>query len=56
MAELLEEQKRFQKLIGNMGKAGLMSKGGELTNMMRNPKQVRRFCRGAEVPSKDTNE
>merc|ERR1719456_791722 len=40
VAELLEEQKRFQKLIGNMGKAGLMSKGGELTNMMRNPKQV----------------
>lgn len=38
--ELLEEQKRFQKLIGNMGKNGLMSKGGELTNMMRNPKQV----------------
>merc|ERR1712093_701112 len=38
--ELLEEQKRFQKLIGNMGKNGLLSKGGELTNMMRNPKQV----------------
>jgi len=38
--ELLDEQKRFAKMVANMGKTGLMSKGGDLTNMARNPRQV----------------
>ena len=38
--EMLDEYKKFQKLIEKMGKNGLMGKSGELANMQRNPGQV----------------
>ena len=38
--EMLEEYKRFQKIIEKMGKTGLMGKAGDLSNMQRNPGQV----------------
>merc|ERR1719456_1991535 len=40
VAELLQEHKRFEKMIGKMGKAGLMKETGDMANLMRNPKQV----------------
>jgi len=38
--ELLCEHKRFEKMVGKMGKAGLMKETGEMSNLTRNPKQV----------------
>merc|ERR1719387_1123252 len=38
--ELLHEHKRFEKMVGRMGKAGLMKDTGDLTDLKRNPKQV----------------
>ncbi|KAF4724818.1 hypothetical protein FOZ63_013905, partial [Perkinsus olseni] len=38
--ELIEEHKRMQKMLQRMGKTGLLSKAGDLTNMVRNPQQV----------------
>lgn len=40
VAELLHEHKRFEKMVGKMGKAGLMKETGDMANLMRNPKQV----------------
>jgi signal recognition particle subunit SRP54 len=40
VAELLEEHKRFEKMLGKMGKAGLMKETGDMANLNRNPKQV----------------
>merc|ERR1719421_1838512 len=40
VAELLHEHKRFEKMVGKMGKAGLMKESGDMANLMRNPKQV----------------
>jgi|Transcript_74412 signal recognition particle subunit SRP54 len=40
VAELIHEHKRFEKMVGKMGKAGLMNESGDMTNMTRNPKQV----------------
>lgn len=39
VAELLHEHKRFEKMVGKMGKAGLM-KDGDMPSLQRNPKQV----------------
>merc|ERR1719263_496087 len=39
IAELLHEHKRFEKMVGKMGKAGLMKDSGDL-DLKRNPKQV----------------
>merc|ERR1719401_2875190 len=38
--ELLHEHKRFEKMVGRMGKAGLMKDTGDMTDLKRNPKQV----------------
>lgn len=38
--ELLNEHKRFEKMVGKMGKAGLMKDTGDMANLSRNPKQV----------------
>ncbi|EER04636.1 signal recognition particle 54 kDa protein 2 [Perkinsus marinus ATCC 50983] len=38
--ELIEEHKKMQKMLQRMGKTGLLSKAGDLTNMVRNPQQV----------------
>lgn len=38
--ELLREHKRFEKMVGKMGKAGLMKETGDMANLNRNPKQV----------------
>merc|ERR1711924_6713 len=40
VAELLHEHKRFEKMVGKMGKAGLMKESGDMANLNRNPKQV----------------
>lgn len=40
VAELLQEHKRFEKMVGKMGKAGLMKETGDMQNLNRNPKQV----------------
>merc|ERR1712070_856612 len=40
VAELLQEHKRFEKMVGKMGKAGLMKESGDMSNLQRNPKQV----------------
>lgn len=40
VAELLNEHKRFEKMVGKMGKAGLMKETGDMANLNRNPKQV----------------
>merc|ERR1712118_73715 len=38
--ELLNEHRRFEKMVGRMGKAGLMKESGDMANLNRNPKQV----------------
>lgn len=38
--ELLMGHKRFEKMVGKMGKAGLMKETGDMANLNRNPKQV----------------
>lgn len=38
--ELLCEHKRFEKMFGKMGKAGLMKETGDMTSLTRNPKQT----------------
>jgi signal recognition particle subunit SRP54 len=40
VAELLHEHKRFEKMVGKMGKAGLMKDTGDMKDLTRNPKQV----------------
>merc|ERR1740121_26251 len=40
VVELLQEHKRFEKMVGKMGKAGLMKETGDMANLNRNPKQV----------------
>merc|ERR1712072_315413 len=40
VAELIQEHKRFEKMVGKMGKAGLMDEKGDMANLQRNPKQV----------------
>merc|ERR1712151_284737 len=40
VAEIIQEHKRFEKMVGKMGKAGLMDEKGDMANLNRNPKQV----------------
>merc|ERR1719226_260683 len=40
VTQLLEEYKRMEKMVGKMGKSGLFGKGGDLTQLQRNPGQV----------------
>lgn len=45
---LMEEYKRMSKMVGKMGKSGLL--GGDMTQMMRNPKQMMQKMQGMMDP------
>eukprot|EP00931_Biecheleriopsis_adriatica_P088757 TRINITY_DN62_c0_g1_i1.p1 TRINITY_DN62_c0_g1~~TRINITY_DN62_c0_g1_i1.p1 ORF type:complete len:532 (+),score=165.07 TRINITY_DN62_c0_g1_i1:49-1596(+) len=47
---LLEEYKRMEKMVGKMGKSGLFGKGGDLTQLQRNPGQVMQKMQSAMDP------
>merc|ERR1712187_782744 len=48
--QLLDEYKRMEKMVGKMGKSGLFGKGGDLTQLSRNPGQVMQKMQGAMDP------
>merc|ERR1719263_943597 len=48
--QLLEEYKRMEKMVGKMGKSGLFGKGGDMTQLMRNPGQVMQKMQSAMDP------
>merc|ERR1719382_1576383 len=50
VAQLLEEFKRMEKMVGKMGKSGLFGKGGDMTQLARNPGQVMQKMQGAMDP------
>merc|ERR1740123_2941394 len=47
---LLEEHKRMEKMVGKMGKSGLFGKGGDITQLQRNPGQVMQKMQSAMDP------
>jgi len=47
---LLEEHKKMEKMVGKMGKSGLFGKGGDLTQLQRNPGQVMQKMQSAMDP------
>merc|ERR1712187_429711 len=47
---LLDEYKRMEKVVGKMGKSGLFGKGGDMTQLGRNPAQVMQKMQGAMDP------
>eukprot|EP00927_Polykrikos_kofoidii_P070411 TRINITY_DN6662_c0_g1_i1.p1 TRINITY_DN6662_c0_g1~~TRINITY_DN6662_c0_g1_i1.p1 ORF type:complete len:519 (-),score=127.40 TRINITY_DN6662_c0_g1_i1:117-1673(-) len=47
---LLEEYKRMEKMVGKMGKSGLFGKGGDMTQLGRNPGQVMQKMQSAMDP------
>merc|ERR1712050_338339 len=47
---LLDEYKRMEKMVGKMGKSGLFGKGGDLTQLTRNPGQVMQKMQSAMDP------
>merc|ERR1712182_111865 len=48
--QLLEEYKRMEKMVGKMGKSGLFGKGGDMTQLGRNPGQVMQKMQSAMDP------
>merc|ERR1712139_464690 len=48
--QLLEEYKRMEKMVGKMGKSGLFGKGGDMSQLMRNPGQVMQKMQSAMDP------
>mmetsp|Transcript_2391 Transcript_2391/g.5519 ORF Transcript_2391/g.5519 Transcript_2391/m.5519 type:complete len:515 (+) Transcript_2391:60-1604(+) len=50
VAQLLEEYKRMEKMVGKMGKSGLFGKGGDMTQLGRNPAQVMQKMQSAMDP------
>merc|ERR1719258_75114 len=50
VSQLLEEFKRMEKMVGKMGKSGLFGKGGDLTQLQRNPGQVMQKMQSAMDP------
>eukprot|EP00933_Yihiella_yeosuensis_P072076 TRINITY_DN80368_c0_g1_i1.p1 TRINITY_DN80368_c0_g1~~TRINITY_DN80368_c0_g1_i1.p1 ORF type:complete len:519 (+),score=131.99 TRINITY_DN80368_c0_g1_i1:101-1657(+) len=48
--QLVEEHKRMEKMVGKMGKSGLFGKGGDLTQLTRNPAQAMQKMQGALDP------
>mmetsp|Transcript_75691 Transcript_75691/g.169744 ORF Transcript_75691/g.169744 Transcript_75691/m.169744 type:complete len:519 (-) Transcript_75691:15-1571(-) len=48
--QLLEEYKRMEKMVGKMGKSGLFGKGGDMTQLQRNPGQVMQKMQSAMDP------
>merc|ERR1712048_1290804 len=47
---LLDEYKRMEKMGGKMGKSGLFGKGGDMTQLGRNPAQVMQKMQSAMDP------
>merc|ERR1711972_125995 len=47
---LLDEYKRMEKMVGKMGKSGLFGKGGDMTQLSRNPGQVMQKMQSAMDP------
>merc|ERR1719428_1610451 len=50
VTQLLDEYKRMEKMVGKMGKTGLFGKGGDLTQLTRNPGQVMQKMQSAMDP------
>merc|ERR1740122_279512 len=50
VTQLLDEYKRMEKMVGKMGKSGLFGKGGDLTQLQRNPGQVMQKMQSAMDP------
>mmetsp|Transcript_170510 Transcript_170510/g.546896 ORF Transcript_170510/g.546896 Transcript_170510/m.546896 type:complete len:541 (-) Transcript_170510:110-1732(-) len=50
VAQLLEEYKRMEKMVGKMGKSGLFGKGGDMSQLQRNPGQVMQKMQSAMDP------
>merc|ERR1712032_1638850 len=50
VVQLLDEYKRMEKMVGKMGKSGLFGKGGDLTQLARNPGQVMQKMQNAMDP------
>merc|ERR1711877_62921 len=50
VSQLLDEYKRMGKMVGKMGKSGLFGKGGDLTQLTRNPGQVMQKMQSAMDP------
>merc|ERR1719329_399367 len=50
VTQLLDEYKRMEKMVGKMGKSGLFGKGGDMTQLGRNPGQVMQKMQGAMDP------
>merc|ERR1711948_229289 len=50
VSQLLDEYKRMEKMVGKMGKSGLFGKGGDLTQLQRNPGQVMQKMQSAMDP------
>merc|ERR1740129_492789 len=48
--QLLDEYKRMEKMVGKMGKSGLFGKGGDMTQLARNPGQVMQKMQSAMDP------
>jgi len=50
VTQLLDEYKRMEKMVGKMGKSGLFGKGGDMTQLQRNPGQVMQKMQSAMDP------
>merc|ERR1719223_2226038 len=50
VAQLLEEYKRMEKMVGKMGKSGLFGKGGDMSQLTRNPGQMMQKMQSAMDP------
>merc|ERR1712032_1771166 len=50
VGQLLDEYKRMEKMVGKMGKSGLFGKGGDMTQLGRNPGQVMQKMQSAMDP------
>jgi len=50
VTQLLDEYKRMEKMVGKMGKSGLFGKGGDMTQLTRNPGQVMQKMQSAMDP------
>merc|ERR1711920_926177 len=50
VAQLMGEFKRMEKMVGKMSKSGLFGKGGDMTQLGRNPAQVMQKMQSAMDP------
>merc|ERR1712060_279011 len=50
VSQLLDEFKRMEKMVGKMGKSGLFGKGGDMTQLGRNPAAVMQKMQSAMDP------